>query len=325
MTKTILGCKCLNDWAIMQDGKVESGCVYGDLALPKSCPLTKDRSKVNETKCTAGDLTSWCIVEKGCGRGGVYKKPLNAKQLKEQNTAKDTGYWDFCGWGRGDNMGGWSWDIKMSRETTITSTIGLFIFIILFGFVLPYIFYKLGWEEIIDVWVPNLDLLATVVSFRNGILPGRLFAFLWAGDWVGGEYSTAYWSKIIIQYVSLLGVVVIVGKHIRKTNHLYRGVSFALVMFLITYLVPNDAINSMMDKIYGYVIKKKKMSEERSSWIATFAGMVTAIGFIATEKLLMTTQLHKLDRISEFIIKKIWFFLGNTDTTKKHNIKKRKK
>ena len=149
--------------------------------------------------------------------------------------------------------------------------------------------------------------------------------FYGLGTGFGGQYSTAYWSKIIIQYVSLLGVVVIVGKHIRKTNHLYRGVSFALVMFLITYLVPNDAINSMMNKIYGYALKNMKMGVHGSSWLAGLVGMATAIGFIAMERLLMTTQLHKLDRISEFIIKKIWFFLGNTDTTKKHNIKKRKK
>ena len=126
--------------------------------------------------------------------------------------------------------------------------------------------------------------------------------------------------------ISLLGIVIIAGKQIYITNHLFRGVSFALVMLILTYLIPNEIIS----KVQGYILPHRRRADvQHPRWrifLSIFVGLLVAVGFILIERVIISTQLHKLDRISSFITQKMWFFLGMASEREyREKRKKRKK
>ena len=317
--KTVHGCKCIKDW-VKINGKIESGCIYGGVES-KVCPATKDRRNLTKENCHPGDLTAWCEVQKGCGYTPDIDQDENISDYRKKALKKSGGWWDYCQYGWGEGV---AWNLHPTKTLIIKSIIGLLIFLVLTCLIIPYIFYYLGWLEIIDVWLPNIDLIATAISFRNGLWD-PYFSWLWPSE-DSFEWGGAKWSSTIIKYISLLGIVIIAGKQIYITNHLFRGVSFALVMLILTYLIPNEIIS----KVQGYILPHRRRADmPRERWrmfLSIFVGLLVAVGFILIERVIISTQLHKLDRISSFITQKMWFFLGMaSERGYREKRKKRKK
>ena len=326
--KTVHGCTCIKDWVKIK-GKIESGCIYGEPG-GGGCPAVKHLDKKhNRETCAPGDLTAWCEVQKGCGYSEPPEwrtDPKNLSGYRKKAFQKSGGWWDYCDYG----WKGWvSWNLHTHKTLKIKSIIGLLIFLVLTCLIIPYIFYYLGWMTLIDVWLPNIDLIATAISFRTGLWE-PYFSWLWPSDdeqpWGGAK-----WSSTIIKYISLLGIVIIAGKQILVTNHLSRGVSFALVMLFLTYLIPNDIIRKIQAKIMDILsLPLVPMIHPKGRvFLAIFVGLLVAVGFILMERFIISTQLHKLDKISSFITQKMWFFLGTATEIeyrkKRKKSKKRKK
>ena len=313
--KTVHGCTCIDDWVKIK-GKIESGCIFGE-PTSKMCPPTKNRKDATKENCSSIDLSPWCEVQKGCGYNPKWlHQPSITNKWRKKAFKKSEGWWDHCdyGWVESQNP-------RPNKIVVIKSIIGLLIFLVLTCLIIPYIFYYLGWMTLIDVWLPNIDLIATAISFRNGLWE-PYFTWLWPSN-NESQWKGPKWSAIIIRYISLLGIVIIAGKHIYFSHHLYRGVSFALVMLIFTYLIPNDIIRDIQKKI---VRDTECASCERPKgrvFLSIIIGLMVAIGFIFVERIIISTQLHKLDKISSFITQKMWFFLGNT--AEKRYRKKRKK
>ena len=68
----------------------------------------------------------------------------------------------------------------------------------------------------------------------------------------------------------------------------------------------------------------KTHAPKRMIFLAIFVGLLVAVGFILIERIIISTQLHKLNRISAFITQKMWFFLG-TATEKRVSQKAQKR
>ena len=105
--------------------------------------------------------------------------------------------WDFCEFDLA-----YVEDDKKSTSTPVILDktyyiLGLFVFLLVFGGIIPYIFVKLGWIYMLEVWITNLDLLATALSFRDGLFGTGLFAYLYR---LTDQGPVSYWSSLIVNY-----------------------------------------------------------------------------------------------------------------------------
>jgi len=138
--------------------------------------------------------------------------------------------------------------------------VGFFGFFTIFVVIIPYFLIKAGRIEILEAYVPNFDLIATVLGYGHGPLGLGFFKYLY-----NPAIFTLYgfWSSQIINYMSLLGVTYVIAYYTHKTKDILKGWSRSFFMLLITYLLPGNLIAEIMfkigNKVDNYVSKDKVM------------------------------------------------------------------
>ena len=168
MSKTIHGCTCKEEWSFAPGGKKYKGCVMGgpDNAL---CPLTKDSNKLKKGCIGSSQSRPYCAVkEKNCG---WIKK--NDSGLQEGQGI------DWCDWST------FSFGEERNTPPMILNPrryyIGLGIFIIIYTFIIPWIFYATNKLFLLNSLLPNFHLFATALSFpatHTGSYDTSKFSFL---------------------------------------------------------------------------------------------------------------------------------------------------
>ena len=230
VVETLHGCTCKTDWKDLR-GKKHKGCVYGREG-DTLCPIVDSKKDLSPTCDIMTRNIKWCPVnERNCG--------------SQDHRGKNISNWDFCDW---SSIQATAQIYQMKLKDPIYYIIGLVVYLFLFGLVLPLIFWKMGWYTLIEVWIPNLDLLATAFSFRYGMFGTRIFSFIYMKTPMS---SLQWWSKLIINYIALLGVTFVVARRTYKTHSILHGWSVAFIMLLFTYLVPNTAISDLMEYIHA--------------------------------------------------------------------------
>jgi hypothetical protein len=296
--KTIHNCTCLPTTNVQ--GKSFKGCVFGS-NTDTQCPPSENPKDLNEV-CDDTVRTQWCkIKEKDCG----YYNDDNGSQ------GTDRPRWDFC-----EYPMKFAQDDKKSTSTPLILdklyyALGVVIFLFVFGGIIPYIFMKLGWIELIEVWVTNLDLLATALSFRDGLFGTGLFAYLYR---LTDQGEVSYWSTLAVNYVALLGVCLVVAHRVYRTKSISHGWAIATIMLLVTYLIPNEIIREYVEKTYHIIQKYLGKDKAKSSGgailhqrfetaIPIIVGLLIATGFLLLEKFIIRVQLHHIERFAEYILK----------------------
>ena len=318
--KTIHNCTCLPTTNVQ--GKSFKGCVFGSNTDTK-CPPTENPRDLNEA-CDDKVRTQWCHVkEKECGyyndEGG------------DGSQGTDRPRWDFCEFDLA-----YVQDDKKSTSTPLILDktyyiLGLFVFLFVFGGVIPYIFVKLGWIDMVEVWVTNLDLLATALSFRDGLFGTGLFAYLYR---LTDQGPVSYWSSLIINYVALLGVSLVVAHRVYRTKSISHGWAIATIMLLVTYLIPNEIIREYVEKTYYAIQKYLGKDEAKSSAgmiphqrletsVPIVVGLLVAIAFLLLEKFIISSQLHHIEKLAERFLKPL--NLKNVPVEFETKVKKRTK
>ena len=132
---------------------------------------------------------------------------------------------------------------------------GFLFYIFVFGIVIPYFilrFKKIGWLE---GYLPNLDLIATILGFRGGPVDSNIFRYLY-----NPVTTTTYgfFSQNVLNYVALLGLTYIVAYYTFTTKSISNGWSRAFIMIIITFLLPSNLLaygtskfGLCLDKILG--------------------------------------------------------------------------
>ena len=328
--KTLHGCTCLKDW-VKIDGKKYSGCVYGQAGDPV-CPMTTDKKTLStHPRCGLAPAIPSCPVEKGCGDVGWWKRgeydsltssEANPHKAKKAGVLKNSDSWDICESAEGGSFGHPkipSAYYKMSRSANIKAIIGLILFLVFAGFIIPYLLYRFGRETFVHVWIPNLDLIATVFAFRGGLFDSTLFRFLYTGI---PDTTFGFWSHLIIEYFALLGLTLITAQMVWKRNSISRGMSYALIMLLFSYFIPNALIEIIMEKIHMFLDKYRPFPKggPGGTWGLPFiGGLLAVICFLLLEQFLINNYLYRIDKVSFFMVDKLWYSLGHK------YIKKRKK
>tara|TARA_Y100000741_G_C18090911_1_gene492725 strand:+ start:183 stop:731 length:549 start_codon:yes stop_codon:yes gene_type:complete len=126
--------------------------------------------------------------------------------------------------------------------------LGLLLFILIFAIIIPGILYKLKLYSILAVYYPNLDIIATILSYNAGF-KDTIFSNLYNTQCkFNTEKDNVYSaSEVIINYLSLMGLFISILTLSR--GDAYEDIGHLSVMLLVTYLLPNQIIEIIMDYV----------------------------------------------------------------------------
>jgi hypothetical protein len=232
---------------------------------------------VYKQSCNIDDATDpWCIVEGKCGQS------VAGGELKGK-------WWDRCTASSKKPD-----DIVYGKHYFTQNLKGIAIYIIVFVITIPILLYKYRYNEILEVYMPNFDLLATAVSFGGGPRDSRIFQELYNS---GSENIMGQTSTLFINYLSLLGLTYLVARRVDITKSLAKGWGIGFVMLFLTYLVPNEIIASAQNKFAETFLNVKpgqrKTLFEYLSVVAV--GLGIAWSFIFVEKSILENHKTLID------------------------------
>ena len=249
-----------------------------------------ESGEVFRNACNVVDATDpWCTVEGRCGQV-VAKGKLKGE------------WWDKCTASSQEPE-----EVIHGKGYFSRNLVGIIIYVIVFVIAIPVSLYKNGAYELLEVYMPNFDLLATAVSFGGGPADTRIFQELYnqESNNLMGQIST-----LIINYLSLLGLTYLVARRVNITKSLAKGWGIGFVMILLTYLVPNDIISAVQHKFASGVLgikfgEGKTLSEYLS---VVSVGLGIAGMFILVEIIILKNHKTLIDPFVKKILQFDDFF-----------------
>jgi len=176
--------------------------------------------------------------------------------------------------------------------------VGFISYVIIFVMFFPYLLYKYQYFNILEAYMPNLDLIANILTWKGG--PFDIWKYLYPNEVVT---FYGYTSQTLINYLSLLGVTFLVSKETKRTNSIHKGWSIALIMLLMTYLLPGRAVSWAMDNIYEIIKKKSNKHPSVILSLTTLLGALITILIILSESILLHSYKKNLGNIANYILK----------------------
>jgi len=193
--------------------------------------------------------------------------------------------------------------------SSIKVILSLVIYIIVFVLIIPYFIIKSNSYDFLEAYLPNVDLIANLISFHGGLFPGNFFIELYNPSPLTFE---GFLSQTIINYLALLGVTYVIARETKLSNSISKGWSIGFIMLFVTYLFPSQIISSLMNYIYDKlepfsykIIKDKNKGYYRNLLlylIVAFIGLLITISFILFERKLIITFIQNLSKIAKSII-----------------------
>ena len=174
--------------------------------------------------------------------------------------------------------------------------IGLIIYLVIFGALIPYILIKNNMYTILEGYMPNLDLIACVLGYSEG--PFGIFKYLYnpSSNTVNGIFSS-----LVINYTALLGVTYLIAHYTLKSNNVIKGWSRSVIMLLMTYLVPGYII-AYLTYYIGVIIDPYFKIGTIGNWLIIACIGLTIVFFI------IITEILLIENLSNTIFRSIKYF-----------------
>lgn len=178
--------------------------------------------------------------------------------------------------------------LLLQKNTTIheiefaNALIGFILFISIVVILLPIVFCKLKYFSLLKAWMPNVDLIANVLTWWRG--PFDIFGHLYL------QLPTTFFSlasQTFINYLALLGLTYVIISKAVKHNNIYAGWGDAFVMLIVTYLVPSRIVIEIMRKLHIFI---------KPTFIVSVLGMVSTV-------LIIFLEMYLLDNYGPFLRK----------------------
>ena len=184
---------------------------------------------------------------------------------------------------------------------------GLMMFIIVFVVIIPTTAYKNGHIDFLAAYLPNLDLMANVMSYHGGPTTSDFISELYPPS---PTTTYGFLSQSLINWMALMGLTFLVAEETLKTGDLYTGWSLGFAMIFITYLLPGQLISGAMDKVYDFLEKKSGMPifespHGHATWnVVVLVGMIVSFIVIKFEEKLIKFLRYEgvLRHLAVFII-----------------------
>lgn len=199
------------------------------------------------------------------------------------------------------NNGTSFFDYKKPKKLTVStmkSFLGFGIYVVIFVIVVPYYLFKRKYYTVLEAYLPNLDLIANIVSFQGGPFGDNLFRDLYSSTITS---LNSYLQTTLINYLALLGVTYIIARETHLTKSISSGWSIGFVMLLITYLLPSHFITELMNQIYNKTNVSNK-NNMFSYFVSIIIGIIVTIGVICCEKQIILYSRTHLNKLAKQLI-----------------------
>jgi len=174
-------------------------------------------------------------------------------------------------------------DIKLAN-----ALIGFLFYVVFIVIIIPFILLKFKFYKILECYVPNVDLIANVLTWWEG--PFDLFKYLYK------QIPTSFFAlftQTFINYLALLGLTYIVIKKSVQNKNIYAGWGRAFVMLIVTYLVPSRIVSEIMRQLTLFI---------ENDGIVAILGMITNIAIIIFESVILKNYDKFLEKNSRLFI-----------------------
>ncbi len=196
-------------------------------------------------------------------------------------------------------------DINGMVHSEIKDILGFILFFIIFIIALPVVLYKYKLFTILEVYLPNVDLIANLLTWVGGPynIWEKLYTYTVAPSWKsGGETFLNFTTEVLINYIALLGLTFIVARESVRQRNVFEGWSFAFIMVIITYLLPVPVVNLVMGKVND-AMKNMKLKETTAKYISGFIGLFITLTFLFIEAMIIQKYRKNVVSISKYIYK----------------------
>jgi hypothetical protein len=180
---------------------------------------------------------------------------------------------------------------------------GFILFFIIFVVFIPYVLFKKKFYFILEGYLPNLDLIANILTWASigdsldiwnhlyPPIPHTIFGFI---------------SQTLINYMALLGLTyVVISEGVRK-HSIKSGWAKAFIMLLMTYLLPSQIISYIMDKLYDYhtstVMLNYNISKKTGRDIISIFGIILTILIIISEGFILRNYEKPLNKFAKHVM-----------------------
>jgi hypothetical protein len=181
----------------------------------------------------------------------------------------------------------------VSPELITKNIFGSVLFFIIVIGLVPFLLFKFKLYDFLEVYFPNVDLIATSLSFDGGPFNLEIFKYLYMDE----SPFIGYLNKNIISYIALMSVIFIVIRAAVVHKNVSVGLAKASIICFTTYLLPNRYIMSGMT-LFDHMFSRI-MSGPFVWFIVAFVGLIISCLCIFCEALLIK---YFSPGISKFLI-----------------------
>ena len=173
--------------------------------------------------------------------------------------------------------------------------LGLISFVVIFVVFIPYLMLRNNVsEEIFLAYVPNVDMLATIVGFDGGP-----FSNIWRYLYNPSSLTLfGFFSTTLLNYFALLGATFMVAWQTHKHKSWKRGWSAAFIFLLCTYLIPGNPIVILQNKVAAYLNVSWGVGSNESHLryaLVVAVGLILAVCIILIESFLIKSTRHHIE------------------------------
>ena len=190
---------------------------------------------------------------------------------------------------------------KKNPNIISESITGFLLFFLICVICIPFFLIKLNNEEILLSYLANIDLIATILSFKNG--PGKIdfFKYLYLDD----RPLIGYINQNLINYVVLLAVSYIIISTSVKSKIVGDGMAKVTIILIVTYLFPGRLVSEGMHYVDNILINDYKINPSISWYITFIVGVFIALFFIILEAFIIKISYKNISKLYEKYILKI--------------------
>lgn len=179
---------------------------------------------------------------------------------------------------------------RLALDGSPTAITTFIVYVVVFMMAIPYLLWKNGHMNLLFAYVPNVDLLANLLTYKGSLLSDHATLKLYNQMPVT---LSGYVSTTLITYYALLGLTYMVA-YKATTEGVAVGWGDAFVVLLVTFLLPAKFVGVGMDSVYA-LFENRASREDRDKskhtgkpipsayWPALATGAVLSIGFILLE------------------------------------------
>lgn len=186
--------------------------------------------------------------------------------------------------------------IIIDKTSPVKDVIGFISFLIIFVVLIPIILYKRKNFNFLEVYLPNVDLIANLLTWIRG--PYNI----WSDLYKDGNSISRFTSQTLINYIALLGVTFIIARETKKTNNIFAGWSLAFVMLLASYLLPTNIVTWFMEKSATYS-ESLNINPITTNIFSFTTGVIVTLSFLFTEIFILQKYKKHIKGLAKFIYK----------------------